>query len=148
MNPRTFQFSPVVILLATLLAAPICAFSQAPAAPQAQPVPSDAPPQLETGDDSTNPGITVRQPDNKPVITERRQGGEIKDIKVKSGKSTYHLKPGSTAANNAQGGASTTHPAQWVIKEFGAGSKPNKEAVDPATLPPASGADKSASEKK
>ena len=90
-------------------------------------------PKLDKLDEGEPPAITIRQPSSTSEITERRApGGEIKEIKVKSGGSTYYLRPRSATASAV--GDNMTTP-QWVIHEFG-GSQP-KEEIEPQVLQPA-----------
>ena len=59
-----------------------------------QEVQQKAPPaDLEIIDEVDQPAITIRKPDTTGEITEKRQGGMVEEIKVKSGPSTYYLYP-------------------------------------------------------
>ena len=54
-----------------------------------QEVQQKAPPaDLEIIDEVDQPAITIRKPDTTGEITEKRQGGMVEEIKVKSGPST------------------------------------------------------------
>lgn len=96
----------------------------------AQQKPSEAPPgvQVEEGPNTTsgqprNGPITVspRPTPAKPAITERREGGRVTEVTVKSGPSEYTLKP-NMPAGNAQPGDVQSNGAsrgpQWTVLEF------------------------------
>ena len=92
------------------------------------------PPKLEKLDEGEPPAITIRQPSTAQEITETRgPGGEIKEIKVKSGGSTYYLRPRQATGSPPSDSISVP---QWVIHEFGAG-QPQQEPVEPQRLQPA-----------
>ncbi|MEA5097830.1 MAG: DUF2782 domain-containing protein [Burkholderiaceae bacterium] len=116
---RKFQFLPFAALLAV---------SVLPAAAQ-EPANAPPPPQLETLDESEQPAITIRKPDaDKNEITERREQGRVKEVKVKSGGSTYYLKPKGAAGgppDDAHEGNISV--PMWVIKEFDVGQKTEAE---------------------
>lgn len=102
------------------------------------------PPVLEPLEEGEEPGVTIRKEDGEREITEKRQGGKVTEIKVKSGKSTYYLKPndqaGSAQPGDAQG--SLTRPPQWKVKEFELGApKESREAQTADVLPPAPAAE-------
>ncbi|MES2933913.1 MAG: DUF2782 domain-containing protein [Pseudomonadota bacterium] len=94
------------------------------------------PPKLEQLEGSNEPTITIK-PESKSKITETRSQGKVTDIKVKSGKSTYHIRPntpsGSTLPGDLQG--NSVRGAQWEIMEFDVGQRKQKEAkkVDSAS---------------
>ncbi len=86
------------------------------------------PPQLETLDESEQPAITIRKPDTKNEITERREQGRVTEVKVKSGGSTYYLKPKASTVsppNDAHG--SDVSVPMWSVKEFDVGQKQESE---------------------
>ena len=86
------------------------------------------PPQLEKLDEGEPPAITIRQPTSASEITEKRSpGGQVEEIKVKSGGSTYYLKPKQATGNPP--GDDISVP-QWVIHEFDS-TLPNKEQEKP-----------------
>lgn len=104
--------------------------------------PPDTPPKLEPLQEGEEPAVTIRKEDGERQVTETRKNGKVTEIKVKSGKSTYYLKPndqaGSAQPGDAQG--NLTRPPQWKIKEFDLGPQNNAQeaAVNPPidTLPP------------
>jgi len=126
---RTFQ-------LTTLAAA--CAFAMLAAVPaSAQPASTNVPPpKLERLDEGEAPAITIRQPTTASEITEKRApGGELKEIKVKSGASTYYLRPRSPSSVAVGDNISTP---QWVIHEFGGNQpKDERDLREPQALQPA-----------
>lgn len=87
------------------------------------------PPELQTLEEGEPPAVTIRKPGEADgsgnSITERRDHGQTTEVRVKSGPSTYSLKPraqlGSSVPGDVQSGPPTG--AQWQIKEFDWGSK-------------------------
>ncbi len=95
------------------------------------------PPKLEKLEEGEAPAITIRQPTTSSEITEKRApGGEITEIKVKSGGSTYYLRPKQATGNPTSDDVSVP---QWVIYEFDAGQQKSesKDKPQPARLEPA-----------
>lgn len=110
-----------------------------------------APPQLETLEEGEPPAITIRKPGggDEQQITETRKGGRVAEIRVKTGGSTYYLKPndpvGSALPGDAQ--APVIRPPQWEVLEFDLTRQKEEteqaddeaqSAVDEAVPPPAS----------
>ena len=89
---------------------------------------------LEKIDDNDVPTITIKKPDEEKKITEKRVNGKVTEVRVKSGKSTYILKPNDPAGSAQRGDGQTddTRPALWPILEFGG---PKKTAPDDVTVP-------------
>ena len=91
------------------------------------------PPELQKLEEGEPPAVTIKKPGeertNGNSITERRDHGQTKEVKVQSGPSTYYLKPkeqvGSAMPGDAQSGPPTA--AQWKIKEFDMGGKKKPE---------------------
>lgn len=110
-------------------------------------VPSDVPPTLERLEEGGQPDITIRKPsapENGQVDT-RDPSGAVTETEVKSGGSTYYVRP-NRQVGNAQPGdlqSSGNRAAQFKIGEFGLGRNkaPVKELTppeaEPAPLPPA-----------
>jgi len=109
-----------------------------------QEVQQKAPPaDLEIIDEVDQPAITIRKPDTTGEITEKRQGGMVEEIKVKSGPSTYYLNgpngvPGSFMSNEVR-------PALFRVHEFDVGEKKQdenkeqqQEPLNAPALPPPS----------
>ena len=132
--------SELFTALSLCLLAPV-AFAQAQSQPQ--PRPSEAPPKLEVIEQGADAPITVAPPRTGGTkITEKKEGGRVTEVKVKSGKSSYTMRP-NIPAGNAQPGdgqSSAIRAPQWTVLEFDlGGNKKNtdKEAVpDAATAPP------------
>ncbi|MYM21634.1 hypothetical protein GTP46_03095 [Duganella sp. FT135W] len=112
----------------------------------AQSTPSQAPPKLEKIEEVAEDPITVTaKPGTEGKITERRDNsGNVTETTVKSGPSTYTLRPNHPAGTALPGDAMSGSPrgAQWTVLEFDIGKKKKKttddEAVqDNAPPPPA-----------
>src|SRR4051812_11480716 len=73
---------------------------QTQATPASQATPSSAPPQLDRVDNDT-PITTTTKPAPSKKITEKREQGRVTEVTVKSGPSTYTMKP-NTPAGSAQ----------------------------------------------
>ncbi|WP_050467295.1 hypothetical protein [Herbaspirillum chlorophenolicum] len=110
------------------LAAPLAVAQQPQQAPSAQPAPP--PPELEKLEEGEPPAVTIRKPGDDGnssgnSIKEHRDHGQTKEIEVKSGPSTYYLRPnqnvGSSTPGDAQSGPPTS--AQWKVGEFDWGVK-------------------------
>lgn len=101
------------------------------------------PPKLEKLEEGEAPAVTIRKPEQKSKIQEKRApGGKVTEVKVTSGRSTYVVKPNDPSGSALPGDtqSNTTRPAQWEVKEFDLGrTKEQKEAVaaDAPSPPPA-----------
>lgn len=101
------------------------------------------PPKLEKLEEGEAPAITIRKPEQKNKVQEKRApGGKVTEVKVTSGRSTYVVKPNDPSGSALPGDtqSNTTRPAQWEVKEFDLGrTKEQKEAVaaDTPSPPPA-----------
>ena len=134
--------SPVLKLLALLLLANA-------GSALAQTKPSDAPPKLERVEEGSDTPVTiVPKRDQQRQIKETRDGGQVKEVQVKSGKSTYTMKgsnPGSVNETSV-GTGSTLRPPQWQVLEFDLSKKKQAQrdeeaasaaaAAPPANVPP------------
>jgi len=131
---RTSKLLTIVAVAACVL--PPFAAAQAPAK-------SSPPPKLEKLEEGEQPTITIPgKPDNERKITQKKQQGKVTEVKVKSGKSTYYLKPNDPAGSALRGDAQSNQirGAQWEVKQFDLGQKKQaaKEDSDKApVLPPA-----------
>lgn len=108
----------------------------------AQQKPAEAPPKLEVIEEGSDTPITVTPPSTGGAkITEKKEGGRVTEVKVKSGKSSYTMKP-NVPAGNAQPGdvtGSTLRAPQWTVLEFDLArkKKTDKENVpEAADAPP------------
>ena len=99
------------------------------------------PPKLEKLEEGEAPAVTIRKPDQKSRIQEKRApGGKVTEVKVTTGGSTYVVKP-NEAVGSAQPGdlqSNTIRPAQWQVKEFDLGGPKTKEQEEEqaANVPP------------
>jgi len=116
----------------------VCIFiltTSLPASAQSTPAP-----QLNALDDNEAPAITIRKPDNEREITEKREQGKVKEVRVQRGKNVYYLKPNEPAGSALPGDAQSnaTRAPQWVVKEFDPEDKNTKQArkVEAAHTPP------------
>lgn len=136
---RTF---PAVKLLALFLLANA-------GSAQAQTKPSDAPPKLERIEEGTDTPVTiVPKREQQRQVKETKDGGQVKEVQVKSGNSTYTMKgskPGSVNETSV-GTGSTLRPPQWQVLEFDLSKKKQAQrdeeaaaaaaAAPPANVPP------------
>lgn len=107
--------------------------------------PSAAPPKLEKIEEIADDAITVTaKPAPERQITEKREGGRVVEVKVKSGPSTYTVRPNNTTGTALPGDAMSgnSRGPQWTVMEFDLGKKKKKteeeSATDAATPPPVS----------
>lgn len=134
--------------LALLFSVPLlCAVSVDAAAQNARVVPSDAPPTLERLEEGPppKPGISVGKPKTQKSTTEKRDStGAITETEVKTGRSTYYVRPNAQPGNAQPGDlqSSGNRAAQFKIKEFDLGRKKAPQPADatqvlePAPAPP------------
>ena len=109
----------------------------------AQQTPSAAPPKLERIEEGSDTPITVTpQTRNQNKIVEKKEGGRVTEVQVKSGGSTYTMKP-NVPAGNAQPGdgqSSAIRAPQWEIMQFNLGQKkrtePREDDTPAAPVPP------------
>ncbi|NML62499.1 hypothetical protein HHL21_15735 [Massilia sp. RP-1-19] len=134
--------SPAVKLLALFLLAN-------GGAAYAQTKPSDAPPKLERIEEGSDTPVTiVPQRDEQRKVRETRDGGQVREVEVKSGKSTYTMKGSNPASvtETSVGTGSTLRPPQWKVLEFDLSKKKQAQrdeeaaaaaaAAPPAAVPP------------
>jgi len=133
-----------------LTAFPLIFAAFVPAYAQQQPFQrADAPPppQLERLEEGEAPAVTIPgggQPERS--ITEKREQGRVTEVEVRTGRSTYVVKPLNPAGSALPGDtqANTNRAAQFKVKEFDL-SKPEdlkpqpqpQAAPAPAAPPPA-----------
>jgi hypothetical protein len=82
------------------------------------------PPKLEPLEEGEAPPITIRKPEERARIEEKRApGGKVTEIKVTSGNSTYYVKPNDPVGSAAPGDGEspTNRGAQWEVLEFNLG---------------------------
>jgi hypothetical protein len=135
-----FQQSLAATLLcaSASLAAPLAFAQPAPAGLAAQPAPP--PPELEKLEEGEPPAVTIRKPgeDSRTQgnsIKERRDHGQTKEIEVKSGPSTYYVRPNPQLGGSTPGDAQSPPPssAQWKVGEFDWGVKKPQEGDTDST---------------
>jgi hypothetical protein len=97
------------------------------------------PPRLERLEEGEAPAVTI--PGGGPAeksITEKREQGRVTEVEVKTGRSTYVVKPLSPSGSALPGDtqANTNRAAQFKVKEFDL-SKPQdlKPQPQPQVLP-------------
>ncbi|MES2257908.1 MAG: hypothetical protein V4724_05285 [Pseudomonadota bacterium] len=104
--------------------------------------PAAAPPKLDKIEEIDTPITVTTKPASERKITEKREGGRVTEAKVKSGPSSYTIKPKSTIGTALPGDAagSANRGPQWTVMEFDIGKKKTKqkgdEADDAASPPP------------
>jgi hypothetical protein len=131
----TFFIAQVSLFLAASFT-PLFASGQQ-AAPT--PAPGAAPPQLEKLEEGEPPAITIPGSESRHSITETRERGNVTDIRVQSGRSTYYIRPQTPVGSALPGDAESpvTRPPQWKILEFESGPKKEPKQGDAAaTVPP------------
>lgn len=100
---------------------------------QAQQTPSSAPPQLDRLEEGAQAPITVTPQQRGPAkITEKREGGRVTEVEVKTGKSSYTMKANRPDAIAQPGDASSgaLRPPQWKVLEFDLFKKKQAERAE------------------
>jgi hypothetical protein len=98
---------------------------------QQQTPPSDAPPKLERIEPGSDvPATTVPQRGRTQII-EKKQGGEVKEVEVISGKSHYILRPNRPPGNAVPGSAESGSVGgpMWPVMQFDLGNRKKSEAA-------------------
>lgn len=132
------SFPSKLLTLCLLVHAGVALAQQPQPAP---PKPSEAPPrlQVEDGPNTKNGRIAV---DPKPApgavqITEKKNGGVVTEVKVKSAVGEYTMKPGAGPGNAQPGDAqSTVRPATWTVLEFDLNKKKKAQGAATVDAPP------------
>jgi len=105
----------------------------------AQSTPSQAPPKLERIEEIADDPITVTaKPAPESKITEKRDNsGNVTEATVKSGPSTYTLKPNRPPGTSLPGDITSGNPRgpQWTVMEFDIGKKKKKTTADEDSAP-------------
>lgn len=66
------------------------------------------------------PAVTINPPSTEKKITEKKELGKVKEVKVQTGRTTYFAKPNDTAgAMRGDAQSDTSRPAQFQVGEFG-----------------------------
>lgn len=118
-------------------------------AAMAQTKPSEAPPKLERVEEGADAPVTiVPKRDERRKVRETRDGGQVKEVQVQSGNSTYTMKGKNPASvtETSVGMGSTLRPPQWQVLEFDLSKKKQAQrdeeaaaaaaAAPPAPVPP------------
>ena len=110
------------------LALPLVVLSAGAAAQSAPPL------QLERIEEVDNPVTVTAKPGTETKIVEKREGGRVTEAKVKSGKSTYTVKPNTPAGSALPGDAagSANRGPQWTVLEFDLLAKKKKRSAEEA----------------
>ncbi|NMM27090.1 MAG: DUF2782 domain-containing protein [Glaciimonas sp.] len=89
------------------------------------------PPVMEKLEEGEPPAISITPPSTEKKITEKRQQGKVTEVEVKSGNSTYYLKPVDPAGSSLRGDGQSDQmrAAQWPVLEFDTGSAKKKKAA-------------------
>ncbi len=100
----------------------------------AQPAPPPQPQQLEKIEEVDNPVTVTAKPSTETKIVEKREGGRVTEAKVRSGGSTYTVKPNTPAGSALPGDAagSANRGPQWTVLEFDLLSKKKKRSAEEA----------------
>ncbi len=95
---------------------------------------SAPPQQLERIEEVDNPVTVTAKPGTETKIVEKREGGRVTEAKVKSGKSTYTVKPNTPAGSALPGDAagSANRGPQWTVLEFDLLAKKKKRSAEEA----------------
>jgi hypothetical protein len=127
--------NPIVSLYVVSAIVASLAFSQSAAAQsKAASVPPPPPIKLEKIEEVEDQSIKTIKPEPKKTVTkEKRMNGEVTEVEVKSGPSTYTVKK---TPNTSQGTVDNrgNQVAQWTLLEIG-GKKEKKEVEPLPTLP-------------
>ncbi|SFU27662.1 hypothetical protein [Pseudoduganella namucuonensis] len=102
-----------------------------------------APPKLDKIEEIDTPiTVTNKTGDDRKISEQRDNSGRVTEAKVKSGPTTYSVKPKNTATSTALPGdaaGQANRGPQWTVMEFDIGKKKTKQKEDGAeddTAPP------------
>ncbi|MBC3875490.1 hypothetical protein [Undibacterium flavidum] len=88
------------------------------------------PPKLEKLEEGPETDVKLIKPEGTKLKTvERKENGKLTEVQVRSGKSTYTVKPNNAPKGTPEGDANRA--AQWKVMEFGG----KKETKEPESLP-------------
>jgi hypothetical protein len=91
------------------------------------------PPKLEKLEEGPESDVKlIKQESNKLKTVERKENGKVTEVQVRTGKSTYTVKPNNAPKGTPEGDANRA--AQWKVMEFG-GKKQSKEVESLPVLP-------------
>jgi hypothetical protein len=125
------------------------------AAAQSAPPPQQQPQKLEQIEEVDNPVTVTSKTSPGTKIVEKREGGRVTEATVRSGGSTYTVKPNTPAGSALPGDAAglANRGPQWTVFEFDVLGKKKKRSAEEAEKedgppPPAPPAQPAAPEKK
>lgn len=111
-----------------------CLAFAAPHVVSAQDKTAPPPPKLEKLEEGPESDIKLIKPETTKLKTvERRENGKVTEVQVRTGKSTYSVKPNAEPKGTPAGDANRA--ATWKVLEFG-GKKETKEVESLPVLPP------------
>jgi hypothetical protein len=91
------------------------------------------PPKLEKLEEGPDSDVKlIKQESNKLKTVERKDNGKVTEVQVRTGKSSYTVKPNDAPKGTPEGDANRA--AQWKVLEFG-GKKQEKEVESLPVLP-------------
>jgi hypothetical protein len=92
------------------------------ASAQQQPTPpSDKPPKLERIEPGSDvPATTIPQQGRTQIIEKKKEGGQVTEVEVRSGKSHYVVRPNNPVGNAVPGSAESgsVGSPQWKVLDF------------------------------
>lgn len=92
------------------------------------------PPKLEKLEEGPDSDVKLIKPESNRLKTvERKENGKVTEVQVRTGKSTYTVKPNNAPRGTPEGDANRA--AQWKVMEFG-GKKETKEVESLPVLAP------------
>lgn len=98
------------------------------------------PPKLDPIEDAGDSAVNIAaKPSNEAKVSEHREQGVVKEIKVTSGPSTYYIHPNQPSGTSLPGDATSstaTHGPQWKVLEFGGPKKKQLPEEDASDVPP------------
>ncbi|MFZ6816820.1 hypothetical protein [Undibacterium sp. Ji22W] len=119
-------------VIASLVAACFAISASTLAAAQEKTAPP--PPKLEKLEEGPDSDVKLIKPEGTKLKTvERKENGKVTEVQVRSGKSTYTVKPNNAPKGTPEGDANRA--AQWKVMEFG-GKKETKEVESLPVLAP------------
>lgn len=94
---------------------------------------------MERLEEGEAPAVTIRQPDTKKKITEKKSQGKVSEVKVQTGRTTYYAHPNDPAGSAMRGDtqSESNRPVQFQIGEFGPPKDRPAQAAPIETLAPA-----------
>lgn len=131
MTKRAFNLKKT---MTAVLLASMQLFAYAQESEKNGPPPTD----LDLIDETEQPAITIRRPGDRATITERRDNGVVREIRVQTGRSTYYLFPNEPAGSAMRGDTESipVRPALWRVHEFDIGESKQEEKQEKSEQQP------------